>query len=339
MSTKGWFKQEIVGGIKYEWVRPSKSHYEIVGPGDRECTPKELVEALTESSKKSYFCDTFGTSGASGSIIEHHDITDLDHKRVELPAGIYKYTPQVYNDEPGYFAPMDIAKRSIVQTQAYQNLINDIQDFTSGEKIYRDAGLLHKRGYLLFGAPGEGKTTIINGVINELRSKDCIIIFMNHTPEERLVEHLNKYEPDRLKIFIMEELTCMMEHGKVTQSMLDFLDGERSVDKSMCIATTNYPKELPGNIVERPSRFDYLVQIHSPDQDEAEKLIKSFTKKDPSKREIKKITGLSTATIKEVCILSLIKQLSLLEAYDILKNRCSNVSQLFKKDDDEELIL
>ncbi len=42
-----------------------------------------------------------------------------------------------------------------------ENLINDVDNFLSGSNWYIDRGIPYRRGYLLYGPPGSGKTSAI----------------------------------------------------------------------------------------------------------------------------------------------------------------------------------
>ena len=74
-----------------------------------------------------------------------------------------------------------------------------------------------------------------------------------------------------MKIFIFEELVNTLSPGHNSATILDFLDGERSIDKALIIATTNYPEKLDKRLVSRPRRFDRVIQIGMP-SDEVRKM-------------------------------------------------------------------
>ncbi|KAJ7859362.1 hypothetical protein B0H14DRAFT_2351166 [Mycena olivaceomarginata] len=49
-----------------------------------------------------------------------------------------------------------------------ETLVADIQEFTDNEQWYAFAGVPHRRGYLLYGDPGTGKSTTVHALAGEL---------------------------------------------------------------------------------------------------------------------------------------------------------------------------
>ncbi|KIJ50440.1 hypothetical protein M422DRAFT_96980, partial [Sphaerobolus stellatus SS14] len=47
-------------------------------------------------------------------------------------------------------------------------LMEDTRDFLSSEKWYADRGIPFRRGYLLHGVPGSGKSSLIHAIAGEL---------------------------------------------------------------------------------------------------------------------------------------------------------------------------
>ena len=47
-------------------------------------------------------------------------------------------------------------------------LIGDAREFLRSEAWYAEAGIQHKRGYLLYGPPGTGKSSTIHALAGEL---------------------------------------------------------------------------------------------------------------------------------------------------------------------------
>ena len=165
-------------------------------------------------------------------------------------------------------------------------------------------------------------TVLIRQLAKEIIPKDAFTIFTRTAPTRGFLEHLQKVEPNRIKVFVFEELAAALsDPWASTEAMLDFLDGETSPDKSLIIGTTNYPGMLPRNIIDRPSRFDLLIEVGSPVGKEISRIAEHYLKRDVKQIEVDALDGLSTAAIKEACILSMKSKFSIQDAAKELKAR------------------
>ncbi|KAH9852608.1 P-loop containing nucleoside triphosphate hydrolase protein [Lenzites betulinus] len=59
-------------------------------------------------------------------------------------------------------------KSIILDPGVIELVMNDAKDFLASKAWYAERGIPHRRGYLLYGAPGSGKTSLIHSVAGEL---------------------------------------------------------------------------------------------------------------------------------------------------------------------------
>lgn len=147
-----------------------------------------------------------------------------------------------------------------------QKLLSSMEKFWNIENRYRKYGLLYRRGILLWGPPGSGKTACLNLLSNYLiKNEGLVIICYNPAITSAGLELLRKIEPDRHIICILEDIDEMIDkYGE--HNILSLLDGENKVENICNIATTNYPERLGARIVNRPSRFDERLYIGMPSE-------------------------------------------------------------------------
>lgn len=253
---------------------------------------------------------------------------------VELPAGTYRHEKEDYRiDLPERLQVVDTREDDYIDLGGpFAEIENEIKTFVDKKDFYKKKNLMYKRGILLYGPPGNGKTVFIRKVIEKIVPKDAITIMVrDDLPEPAFLDKIRHSLGDRLKVFIFEELAITAKREHLAESLLNFLDGCDSLDGSLILATTNYPEKLPGNIVDRPSRIDTVLEIGNPKEESRARLISYFIEREATEEELKMSDGMSIAAIKEVCLLSYIKDMSFKSAVKMNRERSKLVDRAFAK--------
>lgn len=152
-----------------------------------------------------------------------------------------------------------------------QKVIQEITNFWDKEEIYHKYGLVHRRGIILYGPPGSGKSSTIRIVVDDVIQRKGIVIKFGH-PNLFLegVRILRKIQPDCPIVALMEDIDGILQIFNESE-VLNILDGVEKVEKIVYLATTNYPETLGPRIMNRPSRFDRRYKMPHP-SDESRKL-------------------------------------------------------------------
>jgi AAA+ superfamily predicted ATPase len=143
-------------------------------------------------------------------------------------------------------------------------IITEIEDFWAREELFKQFGFLHRRGYLLYGPAGSGKTSLVQQIIARIIQKQGTVFLCEH-PALFLegLQTFREVEPNRPVVCIFEDIDAIIaKYGEDT--LLSVLDGENQIDKVLNIATTNYPEKLDKRIISRPRRFDRVIRIGMP---------------------------------------------------------------------------
>ena len=231
----------------------------------------------------------------------------------QLPAGFYELG--IDNQIGIYYEKRKVDTDELFElpSDELQDIIQDIENFWERSDKYEEYGFLHKRGILLYGEPGAGKSGIIqlctkhliekkNGIVISLSSGDQIDWYGKSIGSFRSVE------PDRPLIVILEDIDSIAGEGNWSTSMLlNILDGIKQIDNVVYIATTNYPEQLEERITNRPSRFDRRYEILMPNAKVRESYFRSkLTEEDLEKIKlsewIKATEGFSMAHLRELVI-------------------------------------
>ena len=202
-----------------------------------------------------------------------------------------------------------ILDRSIISL-----LKNDFESFWKRERWFHDRHLPFRRGYLLHGPPGNGKTTAIRAMMcSRGLSAFAIRLFDPQTSDADLDELFEEALAERPAIIVLEDLdrafprTGESKTQVSVQSLLNCLDGVASGEGTITIATANQPTALDPAILRRPGRFDRVVHFPNPSR---EMRLKYFLHMNPhvAQAEIEQTiadsNGLSFAQLREAVVLA-----------------------------------
>ena len=167
-------------------------------------------------------------------------------------------------------------------------------------------GLLAKRGLLLWGPPGSGKTSALNimaaHMIKELRGIAILVSDPGLTVAG--LQLVRKVEPERPIILIYEDIDAMtQQYGEAP--FLAMLDGEMQISGVVNVATTNYPERLDPRFVDRPGRFDRITECPMPSAEARRAyLAAKAPEADATKRErwVAATEGLSLGHLRELIV-------------------------------------
>ncbi len=180
-----------------------------------------------------------------------------------LPPGYYV----VEHCNRGFYfnkTAMNLDDLLVLPDSASEEILRSIEFFWTREQFFRDLGFLWKRGILLYGPAGGGKTSTLQLLSKSIIERGGLSVYLKnpHNTAQGL-EILRRIEPDRPIIVLLEDIDALIkQYGE--SEILAILDGELQIDNVVFIATTNYPEDLDKRLKNRPSRFDIVKHIGMP---------------------------------------------------------------------------
>lgn len=230
----------------------------------------------------------------------------------QLPAGFYEV------DEDSYGIHLEL--KGVNTDELYTlpsdellDILNDIVAFWEKEEQYKEYKFVHKRGILMYGEPGNGKSGIIQLITkNLIEERNGIVINIRNAESlerySKIITPFRSIEPNRPIVVILEDLDAMLEEDSwITSTALNLLDGVKQINNVVYIATTNYPEKLEERVANRPSRFDRRYEIKLPNPKIREEYIRhKLTEKDLESIDVQKwvdsTEGMSLSHLKELII-------------------------------------
>lgn len=145
------------------------------------------------------------------------------------------------------------------------DLIEEANRFWSAKEEFHKYGFLHKRGFLLAGPPGSGKTSLVNRLSNHVRENlnGLVLLVTEPARTQYALSALRQVEPERPVLGIIEDIEATLDNGG-EEHLLGLLDGKTQIEHVLWVATTNFPERLDARIIARPSRFDRIHVVPPP---------------------------------------------------------------------------
>lgn len=201
-------------------------------------------------------------------------------KRYAHSDGLYWGSPETCDAlAPGFYMPLSLPgigpalKRMQTMTDNLLRLPDPICDMLLSEfvKFWKCSpemskrGLSVKRGLLLYGPPGSGKTSAVQLMAHHMiQEMGGIVVLVNYAPvAASALQLLRALEPERPVILLYEDIDAIVERTGEAE-LLALLDGELQVGNVVNVATTNYPERLDPRFTDRPGRFDRIALVGMP---------------------------------------------------------------------------
>jgi AAA+ superfamily predicted ATPase len=184
--------------------------------------------------------------------------------------------------------------RSRMSDRSWKDVIPHVQaraelDFIAASIRNRDMlkaeGLTIRRGLLLSGPPGDGKSTAIECFVNEIAGEASILI-VEAVEHIRAVYHLAQALAPA--VVILEDLDLMTKSRQnpysyaaiskddVTGELLQVLSGGSAYDDIITIATTNHPEAIDEALAKRAGRFDAHIRMGYPSDGDKQRILELY---------------------------------------------------------------
>lgn len=191
---------------------------------------------------------------------------------------------------------------------AREALLHEVDLFCSGEDWYAAEGLPWRRGVLLYGPPGNGKTTAARMMASHLLDRGGAAYhysFCQRCDDGDLRDAFERASRASPSLLILEDVDTLRETSVTRGCLLSLLDGTAGgVRGVFTVATTNYPEVVDPALVGRAGRFDRAEHLPAPGGDVRRTYLERWWSGRPQEvlldAAVGSTEGLSIASLNEV---------------------------------------
>jgi SpoVK/Ycf46/Vps4 family AAA+-type ATPase len=270
---------------------------------------------------------------------------DINAQKYEVKPGIF----YISKDVSGY----NLKQTSFVNDSILDDFVNTknieevVDCFFNNLHLYAEFGIeIPKRGVLLYGPAGTGKTTALNKAVQKYAKDGSTLIVVWHTSKYEAYEVQDfiksfNYVGVKKIILVCEDLGGMENENvrmRSDSSLLSLLDNQEKTFTLpvMIVATTNYPENFAENLMNRAGRFDDKIKVGNPSKEARAELLKFFSKGQATEAEVNMIMSntcqeFSPAHIRECYMRSKLHNKDLLKVIQDVSSEITKFKKAFSE--------
>ena len=134
--------------------------------------------------------------------------------------------------------------------------------FSESSEFFKLYDIPYKRGILLYGKPGNGKTTLVKSIASSINAPVAYWQITEFTSSYTIKEVFKSVLKLTPLVLVIEDIDSMP--SSVRSVFLNVLDGATSKEGIFIIGTTNYPEKIDPALMNRSGRFDRAYEIKVP---------------------------------------------------------------------------
>lgn len=262
------------------------------------------------SSMRNLFFDSFVLKSLFGTrniqklldeVMEHSCI----NKKNQRINHLYTFDGYNYWNKQGRVRAKDTAN-IILPEHDKKHVLSDIQTFLNQSEWYGKRGVPYKRGYLFYGPPGNGKTSLALSLAKFTNRDIYPLNLSSIAGDKELIGAFNGISPHA--ILLLEDVDVMFKGKRKVNSKISFstllncLDGAFYKDGVIIIMTTNYIEKLDAALI-REGRIDVKLLIDNPTSDLMKEYINNFYEQEVYTNG-DTVPMMNMATLQNVCLRS-----------------------------------
>jgi len=235
---------------------------------------------------------------------------------------VQKWEQKIYTHKDGKWTETPSNNSRKLDTVILKNDLkeifkNDLDLFVNSEEWYKERDIPYKKGYLLYGSPGTGKSSIIKAISNYTK-RHIHYLMLNEIKDDSSLIELLKSINYKETILVLEDIDAMVEIVKsrkllineppkidkelpknekeqeqnksnlTLSGLLNALDGIFTTHGRILIMTTNHQEVLDEALI-RPGRCDRKFLFNNCDKSQIREIYYLYFNKYPNEQQLSKI--------------------------------------------------
>ena len=179
--------------------------------------------------------------------------------------------------------PPRTMKSVILNETLSHDVLQDMRTFLMSKEWYTGMGIPYRRGYLFYGPPGNGKTSLCMAFAGELNLDICILSLSSPNLTDSKLTGMLHRAPGRSLIlledvdaaFVLREKSDAASSKLTFSGLINAIDGAVSQEGHIFIMTTNHTEKLDPALI-RPGRCDVKLEVCNASREQLQAMFLRF---------------------------------------------------------------
>lgn len=234
----------------------------------------------------------------------------LDYN-IKLKRDSEKKTIDIYTNSSDYWSTNDSVYPKHIDSIILENkdeLLKDVDNFLDNRNWYMKRNISYKRGYMFYGEPGNGKTSLAMSLAQRIKRNLYMMTISKTMDDGQLIRLFRNMATN--SVLVIEDIDAVFGTKRKKKdssfsfsTLLNCLDGVLSKEDIIVIFTTNHPEKLDSALI-REGRIDFKMEVGNPTKEGIEEYLNIFYERDDADLDmmVHKKSPIPMVEVQNICL-------------------------------------